>query len=118
MTAVAAPDSARGQASVEVVGGTLALLLAGLVCFQLLAAGYAAVMAGHAAESAALAIANGHDARRAAARAVPGWPARAMEVQRSGGRVRVTLRPPTLFHALDGRLAITERAAVRAQGGR
>ena len=118
MKALASDESTRGQASVEVIGGTVALLFTALIGFQLLGAGYAAVMAGHAAEAAALAVANGHDARGAAARAVPGWPAHALDVRRSGGRVRVTLRPPSLFHLLDGRLAISEQAAVRTPGGR
>lgn len=108
---------ADGQASVEVVGGAVALLIAGWVGFQLLGAGYAAVMCGHAVEAAALAAANGKDARAAAQAAVPGWPDRAIDVHRRGGRVRVTLRPPSLFGLLDHKLAITSEAAVRTPSG-
>ena len=104
---------ASAQAAVEVVAGSLATLLAGLVALQLLAAGYAVVMADHAAEAAALALANGRDAAGAARAAVPGWPEAATEVAVRGGTVSVTLRPPTALGFLRGRLAVTARAAVR-----
>jgi hypothetical protein len=107
----------RGQASVEVIAGAVAVLLAGLIGLQLLGAGYAAVMADHATESAALAIATGADPRRAARSAVPGWPAHSMRVRRRGGQVRVTLVPPSLFGALGRRLAITSEANVRPPRG-
>ena len=45
----------RGQASVELLAGLPALLLAGLIGFQLLAAGYALTLADGAAEAGALA---------------------------------------------------------------
>ena len=102
-----------GQATIEVVGGAVVLVIAGLLGLQLLGAGYAAVMAGNAAEAAALAAANGRNARKAALDAVPGWPARAISVRAAGGRVRVELRPPSLFGMLGGRLAIVEHAMVR-----
>jgi hypothetical protein len=98
---------------VELVGGLATLLLAGFVAFQLLAVGYAAVMADHAAESAALAMANGHDPAAAARTAVPGWPGPALRVVRLRDRVRVTLRPPSPLRFLARRLAITGQAAVR-----
>ena len=64
----------RGQASVEVLGAIPALLLVGLVLFQVGAVGYARVLAGSAAEAGALAMAAGADpaagAREALARAV------------------------------------------------
>jgi hypothetical protein len=103
----------KGQASVELLGGAVALLLLGLIGFQLLAFGYAAVMADHAAEAAALALANGEDPPRAAAGAVPGWPQRALRVQRQGGRVRLTLLAPSPLSFLRGRLSITSEAVVR-----
>lgn len=102
-----------GQASVEVVAGAVAMLVAGLVALQLLGAGYAAVMADHATEAAALAVATGGDPRRAARSAVPGWPSRSLHVRHSGGHVRVTLVPPSLFGALGRRLSITSQADVR-----
>jgi len=65
--------SERGQASVELVAAVPALLLLALALFQLLAVGYAAVLAGDAAEAGALAVARGSDVRAAARNAVPGW---------------------------------------------
>jgi len=106
------PRGQCGQAGVEVVAGATGVLLAGLVSLQLLAAGYAVVMADHAAEAAALALANGRDAARAARRAVPGWPAGATAVAVRGDTVSVTLRPPSPLGFLRGRLAVTARAAM------
>ena len=83
-----------GQASVELVGTLGALALAALVAFQLLAAGYAAVMADHAAEAAALALANGREPGGAARAAIPGWPRSAVRVRSDGRRVAVELTPP------------------------
>jgi hypothetical protein len=99
------PAGERGQASVAVVVSLLAL--------QLLAAGYAAVMADHAAEAGALALANGRPAADAARSAVPGWPHGAAHVQVEGDTVRVTLEPPSPFAYLRGRLSATGRAVVR-----
>jgi hypothetical protein len=103
----------RGQASVELVAATVVVLLAGLVGFQLLAAGYAAVMADHAAEAAALAVANGREPERAAVRALPAWPQRALSVERHGGHVRVRLVPPSPLRFLRGRLSVSADATVR-----
>jgi hypothetical protein len=105
--------SSPGQASVELVGGLGIVLLGGLVAFQLLAVGYGLVMADHAAEAAALALANGQDAEEAAGAAVPGWPHRALRVARSRGRVSVTLVVPSPLRFLRERLAITGEAVVR-----
>jgi hypothetical protein len=105
-------DSA-GQASVELVGGAVALLFVSFVGFQLLAFGYGAVMADHAAEAAALALANGDDPARAADAAVPGWPKNALRVRSAPRRVEVTLLPPSPLSFLRGRLAVTGDAAVR-----
>ena len=102
-----------GQAGVEVVAGALGVLLAGLVALQLLAAGYAAVMADHAAEAAALALANGDEAAGAARGAVPGWPAGATDIAVRGDSVAVTLHPPSVLGFLHQRLAITGHAVVR-----
>jgi hypothetical protein len=103
----------RGQASVELIGGAVGLLLAGLVAFQLLAAGYAVVMADHAAEAAALALANERDATDAARASVPGWPHGAARVRTRGDHVFVTLLPPSPLDFLRDRLAVTGEAAVR-----
>jgi hypothetical protein len=107
----------KGQASVELLGGVVAVLLLGMTGFQLLAVGYAAVMADHAAEAAALALANGADPTQAAAGAVPGWPRRAMRVRREEGRVQLTLLAPSPLRFLRGRLAVRSEAAVRPRLG-
>jgi hypothetical protein len=98
---------------VELAGGIAALLLLALVGFQLLSVGYGAVMADHAAEAGALALAVGNDPERAARDAVPGWPKHALRVRSALDRVRVTLLPPTPLSFLRGRLAVTGEAAVR-----
>jgi hypothetical protein len=101
-----------GQASVELLGALPALLLAALVTFQLLAIGYAKVLAGDAAEAGALAAAGGSDAAAAARAALPGWSRAGMRVRVDGGAVRVTLSAPSPIHALRRRLAIAASATV------
>jgi hypothetical protein len=102
-----------GQASVELLAGAGALLVAAIVALQLLAAGYAAVMADHAAEAGALALADGRGAAAAARSSVPGWPDGATRVEVEDGTVVVTLAPPSPLGALRSRLAATGRAVVR-----
>jgi len=102
-----------GQAAVELVGAAALLAIAGLVAFQVLATGHAVAVADGAAEAAALALANGRDPERAAGAAAPGWPRRAMRVDRDGGTVRVTLSPRTPLGILRGRLRVSARAWIR-----
>jgi hypothetical protein len=109
----AVSESRSGQASVELVAGAAVVLLTALIGFQLLAVGYGAVMADHAAEAAALALANGREPEAAARAAVPGWPERGMRITGRGGRVSVELVPPSPFGFLRGRLALRSEAAVR-----
>ena len=66
-------DRQSGQASIELVAGLPALLLAALLALQLLAAGYALTLADGAAEAGALALASGRSAADAARGALPGW---------------------------------------------
>jgi hypothetical protein len=108
-------SGARGQASVELLGALPVVLLVGLVLFQLLAVGYAAALAGNAAEAAALAVAGGGEAAAAARRAVPGWSRAHMRVQVSGGEVEVRMRPPSALEVLADQLEVKARAAVRAR---
>ena len=103
----------RGQASVELVAGLPALLLAGLVALQLLAAGYALTLADGAAEAGALALASGERARAAVSDALPGWARDRVRVTVSGGRVEVRLLPPSPLKALSERLAVRSAAWVR-----
>ena len=86
--------SGAGQASVEMLG-LLPLLLAGtLGAGQLLAAGLAREMAGHAATAGAAALIQGRDGARAAERALPGWSRERAKVSVRGRRVTVRVRPP------------------------
>ena len=102
----------RGQASVELLGALPAILLTGLIVFQLLALGYSKVLAGNAAEAAALAVASGGEARPAARAAVPGWSRARMRVEARGGRIRIRMRPPSPRRALARELEVEATAAV------
>lgn len=104
--------SERGQASVELVAATPALLVLALVVFQLLAVGYSAVLAGNAAEAGALALAGGADPRAAARGAVPGWSRAGMSVSVGGRGVRVAMRPPSPLAVIGRRLEVHARAAI------
>jgi hypothetical protein len=106
-----------GQASVEVAGGAVAMMLGGLVALQLLAAGYAVVMADHAAEAGAIALANRRSAADAVRSSVPAWPEGAARVRVEGSAVVVTLIPPSPFAFLRERLSVTGRASVRRPAG-
>lgn len=105
-----------GQASVELVAGLPALLLASLLALQLLAAGYALTLADGAAEAGALALASGEPAAEAAREALPGWARDDLDVEIAGGRVSVSLRPPSPLGAIAERLAVTSTAATRPGG--
>jgi hypothetical protein len=107
----------HGQASVELVAGLPALLLAGLLSLQLLAAGYCLTLADGAAEAGAIALASGRPAAPAARSALPGWARERVGVTIEGGRVSVRLRPPSPFGALASRLAVTSSATVREPKG-
>ena len=76
--------------------------------------GYASVLAGNAAEAGALALAAGGDPRAGVREALPGWSRARAEIDVSGGRVGVRLRPPALLRALGERLTVTGDAAVEA----
>lgn len=104
------PDA--GQATVELVGGLPLVVAFGLVALQLLAVGYAAVLAGVAAEAGALAHARGADAEAAARAAVPGWSRARMIVGVRDGEVRVRMRPPSPLRAVSRRLEVEAGAAV------
>ncbi len=104
----------RGQAALELVALLPLLLAAALAATQLLAVGYASVLAGNAAEAAALALAGGNDPRAAAHEALPGWSRTRARLSVTGGQVQVRLRPPTLLRALIGRLEVSATAEVEA----
>ena len=103
----------RGQASVELIAGVPALLLAALLVLQLLAAGFALSLADGAAEAGAVAVASGRDAAPTARKALPGWARDRASVQVDGGRVSVRVRPPSPLGFLADKLAIDASAWAR-----
>ncbi|MGZ5312265.1 MAG: hypothetical protein ACXWFR_11130 [Solirubrobacterales bacterium] len=103
----------EGQAAVELLAGLPALLLAGLIAFQLLLAGYSLSLADGAAEAGALAAAAGEDAEEAAREALPGWARERVEVAGEGGEVKVDLRPPSPLGGLGELLEVSSRAWAR-----
>ena len=109
-------DCERGQASIEVLAGIPALLLAGLIALQLLAAGYSLTLADGAAEAGAMAIAAGRPAAPAVRGALPGWARQRVGVEVDGGRLTVTLRPPSPLGTLAQRLEVSSSAWVRGPG--
>ena len=102
----------RGQAAVELIGALPVLLVLGLALAQLLAVGYAAVLAGNAAEAGALALAARADAEASVRNALPGWSRSGASVRVRGGRVTVRLRPPALVSALSRELEVASTASV------
>jgi hypothetical protein len=104
----------RGQATVETLALAPVIVAIGLAILQLLAVGYASVLAGNAAEAGALALAGGADARAGARHALPGWSRARARVEVDGGRVQVRLRPPSPLNALAERLEVSATAAVEA----
>jgi hypothetical protein len=106
-------NEARGQASVELLAGVPALLLAAFVALQLLAVGYSLTLADGAAEAGALAVAASEPARPAVRAALPGWTDGRVAIERHGGRVSVEVRPPTPLRALSERLAVDSSVWVK-----
>ncbi len=109
----------RGQASVELLAGLPALLVAALIGFQLLATGYSLTLADGAAEAGALARVVGSEAEPAARAALPGWARDRVDVHERDGAVVVELLPPAPLSALGDSLAVSSSAWVRepAEGG-
>lgn len=105
--------SESGQSTVELVAALPALLLAGLIALQLLAAGHALTLADGAAEAGALALASGEPARDAVRQALPGWAEDDVGLSVSGGRVTVRLQPPSLLPVVGDRLAVSSSAFAR-----
>jgi hypothetical protein len=103
-----------GQATVETVALVPVIVAVGLAALQLLAVGYASVLAGNAAEAGALALAAGADVRAAAKGALPGWSDARARIDVEGGRVEVRLRPPSPLQALAESLEVTGEATVEA----
>ena len=100
----------------ELVAALPAIFLAGLIALQLGLAGYAMTLADGAAEAGALALATGRPARAAVGEALPSWARETADVSVEGGRVTVTLRPPSPIPAVARRLATTSTAFARSAG--
>jgi hypothetical protein len=105
--------SERGQASVELVAGLPALLLAAFVALQLFAAGVALTLADGAAEAGAIALASGRPGADAAREALPGWARVHAAVRVDGGRVTVRVRPPSPLDILARRIDVHSSAWAR-----
>ncbi|MGB0120973.1 MAG: hypothetical protein WBP55_08485 [Solirubrobacterales bacterium] len=102
-----------GQASIEAVAGMAILLLAGLVCFQLLATGYSATVVDGAATAGAVALVQGKPVDPAVRDALPGWARSRVSVRHLGERVEVTIRPPSPFEALSEHISLTSTASAK-----
>jgi hypothetical protein len=107
----------RGQASIELVAGIALLLTVGLLCLQLLAAGYATTLADGSVEAGAAALAAGEPVEPAVRAALPGWAGDRVEVERHGGRLTVRLRPPSPLRAVERALEVSSSAWVRRAPG-
>jgi hypothetical protein len=100
-------SSARGQATVELVGILPLAVLVALVVGQLLAAGAARELAGNAAEAGAAAILQGGDPKGEARDALPGWSEDRADIRVAGREVRVRLRPLAVIPGVADWLAAT-----------
>jgi hypothetical protein len=103
----------RGQASVELLAAIPFVLLAAIVCLQLLATGYSLSLADGAAEAGAIAIASDLPAQPAVEAALPGWARDRVELDSQGGRLTVSLRPPSPLAAVGRVLEVSSSAWVR-----
>ena len=112
-----AAERRSGQASIELLAGLPALLLAAALALQLLLVGYSLSIADGAAEAGALAGAAGRNASEAAADALPGWARGRSRVSAKDGRVRVELRPPAPFAEIAEALTVSSDAWSRPPKG-
>jgi hypothetical protein len=107
----------EGQATVELLAGIPALVLAGLVALQLLATGYSLTLADGAAEAGAMALAAGRPAEPAVREALPGWARGRIRVDVDGGRLTVRLDPPSPLAAIARGLEVSSSTWVRRPQG-
>ncbi|MBB4664489.1 pilus assembly protein [Conexibacter arvalis] len=99
-----------GQSVVELVALLPLYAAVAIGILQALAAGAAGELAGHAAQSAAVALAQGRDGAAAARGALPGWARDRIEVRVARTRVTVVVTPPSLLPGLGKRLRTTASA--------
>ena len=109
--------SERGQAALELLAALPFGVVAGILCLQLLAAGYALTLADGAAEAGAIALASDLPAEPAVEAALPGWADDRVEVERDGGRVTVNLRPPSPLAPVARALEVSSSAWIRLPAG-
>jgi len=100
-----------GQATVELLGAIPALLVAGLVVWQLILVGHTAWVSAHAARVAARAELVGEDATAAARSVVPTALERGLEVE--GGHVRLPV--PIVHHGWRTALKISAHSSLEAR---
>ncbi len=104
-----------GQAAVELVALLPLVVAVALAILQALAAGIAVELAGHAAQSGAVAIAEGRDGEASARAALPDWARSRIAVEIDGTRVRVRVTPPSLLPGVGARLVATATADAGAE---
>jgi hypothetical protein len=108
--------SERGQASVELIATLPAVLLVGLVLWQLALAGHAAWACANAARVAARAAAVERDAEEAARSALPRALERGLRVRRrDDGLVEVRVRVPLVVRAWGSIATVRARARLGAE---
>jgi hypothetical protein len=113
MTTRARKDS--GQASVEMIATLPAVLLVGLLVWQLALAGHAAWATANAARVAARAAAVDRDAEKAARSALPRRLEDGLRVRElDDGAVDVRVRIPLLVHTLGSIATVHARASLEA----
>jgi len=103
----------EGQATLELLAGIPALVLAGLVALQLLATGYSLTLADGAAEAGAMALAAGKPAGPAVREALPGWARGRSRIDVAGGHLMVRLEPPSPLATIAQRLEVSSSTWVR-----
>ena len=99
----------RGQATVELLGVLPALLVVGLVAWQLILVGHSAWMSAHAARAAARAKLVGEDPEAAARSVLHG-----ADVDAGGGAARVKVAVPLVHPNWRGPVDISARASLEA----
>jgi hypothetical protein len=109
--------SQRAQASIEVLAGIPALLLAGLIALQLLVTGYSLTLADGAAEAGAMALAAGRPATPAVREALPGWARKRIHVAVNGAELTVRLRPPSPVGVVARELEVSSSTWVKRPAG-
>jgi hypothetical protein len=110
-----ATSAHAGQAAVELVALLPLVVAVALGVLQALAAGIASELAGHAAQSGAVAIAEGREGAAVARAALPGWARSRIRVAVHGARVHVRVTPPSLIPGLGDRLAASATADAGAE---